>query len=583
MFLEQTLPVAEATEKAVDWITSHLSGAFSAVSVTGTNAMDGFTSLISFYPPLLIIAALTVWAWFLSGKKWRLPLFSLISLLYIYNQGMWDDMLKTITLIVFSGALSVILGLPLGILGAKSDRAMAVLKPILDFMQTMPSFVYLIPAVAFFGIGQVPGVFASVIFALPPTVRFTGLAIRQISTELIETGEAFGCTPAQRLFKVELPLAKHTILAGINQTLMLALSMVVTASMIGAPGLGRLVLSALQKAQVGSGFAAGLALVALAILIDRFTMHLTAEKTPEQLRQRHPFFKNLHRSHPGIAKAFAPALAVLLLVVIPVIGTVGSSQAEAEETLTLSYVQWDSEVASTHVLAEALKREGIEVSLYPLDNAVNWQAVATGESDATVSAWLPLTHKEYYDKYKDQLDDLGVNFEGAKNGLVVPAYMDVDSIDQLADENGKNIVGIEPGAGIMTAADNTVNAYGNLSGWTVTPASTGAMTSALDQAIKNRQDIIVTGWKPHWMFKKYDLKMLEDPKGTMGNDEQIHTLTKKGLEKESPKAFSILSSFHWEEEHISEVMADISSGMSPEAAAEKFVDSHQELVQNWTK
>lgn len=581
MLLQYTLPVDQLTERAIDWITVHMAGVFQAVASAGTKGMDGFTALIGFYPPLAVILLLTLWGWYISGRKWRLPLFTAVALLFIYNQGMWEPMLQTVTLIVFSGALSVLIGLPVGILCAKSDRAMAALKPILDFMQTMPSFVYLIPAVAFFGIGQIPGVFASVIFALPPTVRFTSLAIRQIDRELIETGEAFGCTPSQRLFKVELPLAKYTILAGINQTLMLALSMVVTASMIGAPGLGRLVLSALQKAQVGAGFVAGLSLVFLAILIDRFTQHLTAQKKMEEPQKTRSIEALAAHLHPVVRRLLAPALALLLIVIIPVVGMAGSGQASAKETLTLSYVQWDSEVASTHVLAAVLKQANIDVTLYPLDNAVNWQAVATGESDATVSAWLPLTHKEYYDKYKDKLTDVGVNFEGARNGLVVPTYMDVTSIEDLTDQANRNIIGIEPGAGIMTSADNTLAAYPNLKGWTVTPSSTGAMTSSLDQAIKNKKPVIVTGWAPHWMFEKYDLRMLEDPKGTMGKDEQIHTLAKKGLEKESPTAYGILSRFHWGEDDINAVMADISSGMSPEAAAEKFIHSHEELINSW--
>jgi glycine betaine/proline transport system permease protein/glycine betaine/proline transport system substrate-binding protein len=161
---------------------------------------------------------------------------------------------------------------------SKSTVAENVIKPILDFMQTMPGFVYLIPAVAFFGIGIVPGVFASVIFALPPTVRMTNLGIRQVPKELVEAADSYGSTSNQKLFKVEIPLAKSTIMAGINQTVMLSLSMVVTASMIGAPGLGREVLTALQRTQVGNGFVAGLGLVIFAIIIDRLTQSFNKKK-----------------------------------------------------------------------------------------------------------------------------------------------------------------------------------------------------------------------------------------------------------------------------------------------------------------
>lgn len=179
----------------------------------------------------------------------------------------------TFTLVLYSSLLAVVIGIPVGILMSKSNTAESIIRPILDFMQTMPAFVYLIPAVAFFGIGMVPGVFASFIFATPPVVRFTNLGIRQVSTELVEASDAFGATGQQKLFKVELPMAKPTIMAGVNQTIMLSLSMVVIASMIGASGLGRDVLSALQRAEAGAGFVAGFAIVILAIIIDRLTQN----------------------------------------------------------------------------------------------------------------------------------------------------------------------------------------------------------------------------------------------------------------------------------------------------------------------
>ena len=179
--------------------------------------------------------------------------------------------MNTFTLVIYSSLLAIIIGIPIGILMSKSTAVEQIVKPILDFMQTMPGFVYLIPAVAFFGIGVVPGVFASIIFALPPTVRFTNLGIRQVPKDLIEAADSYGSTAAQKLIKVEMPLAKSTIMAGINQTVLLSLSMVVIASMIGAPGLGREVLSALQRAQVGNGFVAGISLVIFAIIVDRLT------------------------------------------------------------------------------------------------------------------------------------------------------------------------------------------------------------------------------------------------------------------------------------------------------------------------
>ncbi|VTS13546.1 glycine-betaine binding permease [Streptococcus pseudoporcinus] len=241
--LETKLPVAKLVEKLTEWLTHTFSGVFNFLQTIGSYIMDWITNVLLFINPLLFIVLVTAAVFFLAKKKWPLATFTFLGLLFIYNQGLWEHLINTFTLVLVASLISIIIGIPLGIWMAKSTTVRQIVNPILDFMQTMPAFVYLIPAVAFFGIGMVPGVFASVIFALPPTVRFTNLGISNISTELVEASDAFGSTPRQKLLKVELPLAKNTIMAGINQTMMLALSMVVTGSMIGAPGLGREVLS----------------------------------------------------------------------------------------------------------------------------------------------------------------------------------------------------------------------------------------------------------------------------------------------------------------------------------------------------
>ncbi|RHW34954.1 proline/glycine betaine ABC transporter permease [Lysinibacillus yapensis] len=273
-----SLPVAESVEKLMDWVTGNFSALFDFIQTGGKNSMDFITDMLIAIPPVIFILLVAIAAFFATRKKFGLAIFSLVGLLFIYNQGLWEEFMNTITLVIFASIIAIIIGIPLGILMSKSQVAENIIKPILDFMQTMPGFVYLIPAVAFFGIGVVPGVFASVIFALPPTVRFTNLGIRQVPRELVEAADSYGSTGRQKLFKVELPLAKSTIMAGINQTVLLSLSMVVIASMIGAPGLGREVLSALQRAQVGNGFVAGLSLVIFAIIVDRLTQSLNKKQ-----------------------------------------------------------------------------------------------------------------------------------------------------------------------------------------------------------------------------------------------------------------------------------------------------------------
>lgn len=272
------IPLAEWVDDGMKWLTTTFRPAFDFIKNNGKWLMDTTADLLTAVPPIIFILVMVVLAFFAARKKFGLPTFTLVGLLLVYNQGLWPQLMDTFNLILYASILSIIIGVPTGILMAKSETAEKIIKPILDFMQTMPAFVYLIPAVAFFGIGLVPGVFASIIFALPPTVRMTNLGIRQVPRELVEAADSYGSTGSQKLFKVELPLAKSTIMAGINQTVMLALSMVVTASMIGADGLGRNVLSALQRAQAGTGFVAGISLVILAIILDRLTQSLDRKK-----------------------------------------------------------------------------------------------------------------------------------------------------------------------------------------------------------------------------------------------------------------------------------------------------------------
>lgn len=572
-FLQQTIPVADWVESFTDWLTGTFSGLFSALQSFGQFVMDGMTNTLLFVPPLVMILLLTIAAFFVSSKKWGLTAFTFVGLLFIYNQGLWTDLMNTVTLVLLSSLVSIIIGIPLGILMAKSEKAQSIVTPILDFMQTMPGFVYLIPAVAFFGIGMVPGVFASVIFALPPTVRMTNLGIRQISCELVEASDSFGGTGWQKLVKLELPLAKSTILAGVNQTTMLALSMVVIASMIGAPGLGRGVLSALQRAQVGNGFVSGVSLVILAIIMDRFTQNLN--KPAHKKKAVSAKSRKQKRLFGGIAAA-----AVVALIGASVaFGRVSDNKG----TVNLAYVEWDTEVASTHVVAEVLKEMGYEVKTTPLDNAIMWESVAKGEVDGMVAAWLPSTHQAQYEQYKDQVENLGPNLEGAKLGIAVPSYMAVDSIADLSDEAGKTITGIEPGAGVVAAAENTVATYDNLSDWNVATSSSGAMTVALGQAIKNKEDIVITGWSPHWMFAKYDLKYLDDPEGTMGEAESINTMVRQGLADDLPEVYEVLDKFNWTQEDMEEVMLSINDGTSAEDAAKDWVTNHPEEVAAWTK
>ncbi|MGX7418528.1 ABC transporter permease [Carnobacterium gallinarum] len=273
------LPIANWIDQLVDGLTQ-FEGFFNVVSVIIASIAGAFQWIFDSLPIWLFILLVAAGIYFINrnGKKWGLVAFSLVGLLFIWNLGFWRDMTQTLTLVLTSSLIALIIGVPLGIWMSKSRWAEKIIRPILDFMQTMPAFVYLIPAVAFFGIGMVPGVVASVIFSMPPTVRMTNLGIREVPTELDEAADSFGSTAWQKLFKVELPLAKSTIMAGINQSMMLSLSMVVIASMIGTMGLGTKVYFAVGRNDAGNGFAAGLAIVIVAIVLDRVTQAFTKDK-----------------------------------------------------------------------------------------------------------------------------------------------------------------------------------------------------------------------------------------------------------------------------------------------------------------
>lgn len=261
-----------------------------------------------------------------------------------------------------------------------------------------------------------------------------------------------------------------------------------------------------------------------------------------------------------------------------------SEGAAGDKEITLAYVEWDTEVASSHVVGKVLEDLGYDVTLTPLDNSVMWEAVANGEADGSVSAWVPLTHEAQIEQYGDQVVHLGPNLEGAAIGLVVPTYMeDVNSIEDLSDQAGQTITGIEPGAGVVAAAERSLEDYENLSDWEVATSSSGAMTTQLGQAYENEEEIVVTGWSPHWKFQAYDLKYLEDPNGTFGEAETIDTFVREGLEEDDPEAYQVLDNFYWEPEDNESVMMDISEGADPEEAAATWVEENQDKVAEWTE
>jgi glycine betaine/proline transport system permease protein len=263
------IPLAEWTTRAVDWITETFEWLFEPLKeIIGTfvGALEAaFTAL----PALLMVAVLAVIAFFLAG--WRVALFTLLGLVFVISLDLWDYTMETLALVLAAAAVALVIGIPIGIVAAKSVAVEAVLRPVLDVAQTMPAFVYLVPIVVLMGLDEPPALIATVVFAMPPAVRLTMLGIQQVPKDTVEAAQAFGATPWQTLLKVELPLSLKSIMAGVNQVIMLSLSMVVIAALAGAGGLGDPVIIGLGQLDVGGAFVGGIGIVILAIMLDRVT------------------------------------------------------------------------------------------------------------------------------------------------------------------------------------------------------------------------------------------------------------------------------------------------------------------------
>ena len=266
------IPLGDWTDRFVDWLTDSFDEFFDAVGMILSTIFDGLELALA-EPPFWVIALVLIAVAFLA-KGWRLALGSLVGFLVISGVDQWGAAMSTLALVIVASIFAIGVGIPLGIWAARNNRVSTVLRPVLDFMQTMPAFVYLLPAVILFRVGVVPGIVATIIFSMAPGVRFTELGIRQVDKEVVEAGHAFGATPGRILRQVQLPLALPTIMAGINQVIMLALSMVVISGMVGAPGLGQPVVQSLQSVNIGLGVEAGLSVVILAMYLDRVTAAL---------------------------------------------------------------------------------------------------------------------------------------------------------------------------------------------------------------------------------------------------------------------------------------------------------------------
>ncbi|OAR27124.1 glycine/betaine ABC transporter permease [Streptomyces sp. ERV7] len=591
------LPLGEWVDSAVTFLQNHLSWLFDAISKVVNGMYDGIDAVLSAPHPLLFAGILAVVAWWLRGLVAGVLAFGGFAL--IDSIELWDEAMSTLSLVLVATVVTLVLAVPLGIWSSRSKTVSAISRPVLDFMQTMPAMVYLIPGIIFFGVGVVPGIIATIVFSLPPGVRMTELGIRQVDPELVEAAEAFGTTPRNTLLRVQLPLALPTIMAGVNQVIMLGLSMVVIAGMVGGGGLGGAVYRAIGNVDIGLGFEAGISIVILAMYLDRMTGALGRQVSPVGRRA-------LARARTSGAKIWnhrpQPAVAVVGVVVLALVaggmGMFGSSSTATAsgaenvgkgKKVSLGYIPWDEGIASTFLWKELLERRGYKVDTKQYEAGALYTGMAGGQIDFETDSWLPVTHANYWQKYHDKLEDLGSWYGPTSLELSVPSYMKgIDSLDDLKGKSGQfkgRIIGIEPSAGMMgLLKDKVLKEYGLDGEYKVVDGSTPSMLAELKRAYAKKEPIAVTLWSPHWAYSTYDLKKLKDPKGTWGKGDGVHTLARKGFAGDNPKAAAWLKGFKMTEQQLTGLEAKIqSTGKGKEQEAVRaWLDDNPGLADKWT-
>ncbi|MFD5340222.1 ABC transporter permease/substrate binding protein [Streptomyces hawaiiensis] len=575
---------------AVDWLTTHMAWLFDFCKTVFLGLYDGINAVLQAPEPLLLAGIFAVIAFWLRGTLAGVLTF--VGFAFIDSLALWEHAMMTLSLVLVATVIALVISIPMGIWAARSDRVSGLVRPVLDFMQTLPAMVYLVPAILFFGSGAPAGIVATLIFALAPGVRMTELGIRQVDKELVEAADAFGTTPRDTLLRVQLPLALPTVMAGVNQVIMLGLSMAAIAGMVGTDGLGGDVNQAIGQLDVGLGAEAGVAIVILAIYLDRMTSALGTQVSPLGRRAAAKL-----RAAQGL-KIWSyrprPAVAVIGVVVLALAaggmgvfggGTTGSTAAAGSKNvgqgkkISIGYIPWDEGVASTFLWKEVLEQRGYDVEAKQFDAGPLYTSLAQGDVDFQTDAWLPTTHAQYWKKYGKQLDDLGAWYDKTSLELSVPSYM--KGIDSLADLKGKasefggKITGIESSAGEMALLKSKVlKEYGLDKEYKVVASSTPAMLAELKSAYAQKKPIVVTLWSPHWAYNDYDLKKLKDPKGAWGAGDGVHTLSRKGFADDDPTVAKWLKNFKMSEKELTSLEAEINKAGK---------GNQQDAVRAWLK
>ncbi|MFD9910777.1 ABC transporter permease/substrate binding protein [Streptomyces sp. NPDC059063] len=582
------IPLGDWVDDAVEWLRTDMDWLFDFFKTVFQNMWDGTYDVLSGPAPLLMAGILAVIAFWLRGLVGGVLAFA--GFAFIESLELWDNAMMTLALVLVSTFVALVIAVPVGIWSARSKTVSGIVRPVLDFMQTLPAMIYLVPALLLFRMGAPAGIVATIVFAIAPGVRMTELGLRQVDKELVEAAEAFGTSPRKTLFRVQLPLALPTIMAGVNQVIMLGLSMAALTGMVGTPGLGADVNAAIGQLDVGIGAEAGVSIVILAVYLDRVTSGLGSQVSPlgrralAKLQAAQGLTVWNYRPRPVVAMVGV----VVLALVAGGMGLFGGSDSESVadgknvgqgKELKIGYIPWDEGIASTFLWKEVLEQRGYKVTTSQLEAGPLYTSLAQGDIDFQTDAWLPTTHASYWKKYGKDLEDMGPWFGPTSLELTVPSYMkDVNSLEDLKGKGGTfkgRITGIESSAGMMgLLKDKVLGAYGLDKEYKVLDGSTPAMLSELKAAYAKKEPIVVTLWSPHWAYSDFDLKKLKDPKGAWGKGDGVHTLARKGFSDENPRVGNWLKNFKMSEKQLTSLEAEINKAGK---------GKQQEAVRAWLK
>ncbi|WP_372370217.1 glycine betaine ABC transporter substrate-binding protein [Candidatus Uabimicrobium sp. HlEnr_7] len=622
------IPLGNFIEFVMEWLTDHFSPLLTGITLVINATLQQISNFLNALPwPIMMIIFIVI-AWRCAGRK--IAILTAVSLFLLGGFGLWKEGMDTLAMVVTSVLLSITMGLPLGILSAYNDISNRILRPVLDGMQTIPSFVYLIPAVMLFGIGNVPGIIATVIFALPPMVRLTDLGIRQVPFDVVEAGRAFGCTPSQLLVKIQLPLAMPSIMTGVNQTVMMALSMVVTSAMIGAGGLGVQILTAIQQVKLGLGVEAGLGILFIAIILDRILQGVSqttkSNKKDEALQslEQGVGWKRVWKQfvHHGMTAAIV--LTIIFLVTFAVLHKQDSTNTKnveyiTEEKVIIGGMQWSGSIAIEQIMKYVLEKKlHIPVEIKPLNASILFPALDNGTADIYPDLWMP-NQQEGFDKYVSERKTVKVklSYDNAPQGFYMSA--------KIAKKHGiKSIFDLRGKEGIF---DSDGDKKGEI--W-VGPFSWGAseiniskieeynlqlqplkieqwlFLAMFKEAMRKDKPIVFYYWEPEWPMAKFDLVRLEEPKyekskwvhvkGEPDNTNiscayppaTVYVGISKKLKERIPKAYQFFSNWSIPIEEVSFLIAELEDvpgnpAQKPQDVARRWVESHPEILEKWLK